>query len=450
MKVDQKRWKKFLVAGAALALVTGMGSTLPSAYAGGTIKADDDKWISIGMGLRSSFNAREGVGPASAPGNGGNTGAPSSAAYDNSFNIDNARIYINGQIHKYVKFTFNTECFTCAAGGNPNSAGVAAGGQAFFGQNSTIGILDMIGKFEITEKVNLWVGRTLVPTERGELNGPFYHATYNGFRTPLYPNDNSGGFNTAGGAGLYGRDNGAVFFGKIHPAGTHLLYAMSVFQGVTGASNTGASLMYAGRLQWNLLNDEDNPGYYTSGTYYGTAGDIFALAVGFSHQKDGAGSAVAKSDFNGLVFDALFEKLLPGNMGVLTVNGEFKRFWGDQLSSYTANGTTSGVGAGNMCGVCVFNGNSWTIYGLYLLPNKVGIGKFQPYGRFTRISPSNGAQREEWEGGVNYIIDGHNARVSAYYTYGDIMSKGWAGAIYGPGSFGNRQDAFHVALQLQY
>jgi hypothetical protein len=440
MKVEQK-WKRFLVAGAALALVTGMVSTPPSTYAGGTIKADEDKWISIGMGMRNSWSTRE-------------NGSPDGQSYDQSFNVDNARIYINGQIHKYVKFTFNTECFQCPRGG-----GMPAGfrqttggaGDIFFAGNSTIGILDMIGKFEFNEKFNIWFGRTLVPTERGELNGPFYHATYNGFRTPFYPNDNSFGFNSnLGGAGVYGRDNGAVFFGKLHPMGTHVLWSFMVHQGVTGGPNRGATPAFSGRLQWNLLNDEDNPGYYTSGTYYGTAGDILALAVGFSHQHNGAGSAVAQSDFNGLVFDALLEKLMPNNLGVLTVNGEFKRFWGDPLSSYTANGTTSGIGAGNSCGVCVFNGNSWTIYGLYLLPNKVGIGRFQPYGRFTRVSPINSNQREEWEAGVNYVIDGHNARISLFWTYGDLNSKGFIGPVFGPGIAGNRIDSFNAALQLQY
>ena len=44
MKVDQKRrWNMFVAAVAAVALVAGMASTVPSAYAGGTIKADDDK-----------------------------------------------------------------------------------------------------------------------------------------------------------------------------------------------------------------------------------------------------------------------------------------------------------------------------------------------------------------------------------------------------------------------
>ena len=63
MKVNHKRWwsvrEKFLVAGAIMALVAGMVSTVPSAYAGGTIKVDDDKFISVGMGTRMSFNAVE-------------------------------------------------------------------------------------------------------------------------------------------------------------------------------------------------------------------------------------------------------------------------------------------------------------------------------------------------------------------------------------------------------
>ena len=43
--------------------------------------------------------------------------------------------------------------------------------------------------------------------------------------------------------------------------------------------------MYAGRLTYNFLNPEKNPGYYTQGTYFGTAGDILALAVGGEYRK---------------------------------------------------------------------------------------------------------------------------------------------------------------------
>jgi len=121
-----RRWKQFVVAGAMTALVAGMGSTLPSAYAGGTIKADDDKWISIGMGIRTSFNSIE-------------NGAVNGQAYSNEFTINNARIYINGQVHKYVKFEFNTDCFNCNVNGG---SGPFASGAQNFGGNSTIGLLD--------------------------------------------------------------------------------------------------------------------------------------------------------------------------------------------------------------------------------------------------------------------------------------------------------------------
>ena len=418
--------KKLLVAGATLALVAGMASTLPSAYAGGTIKADEDKWISVGMGIRMSFNGVE-------------YGAADRTSYSNQFVLNNTRIYINGKIHKYVGFTFNTECFNCqptspfSIGQSPGN--VATGGTGFFGGNSTVGMLDAIGKFEITETVNFWVGRTLVPFDRGELNGPFYHATFEGFKTPFYPADFSGNIGS-GGAGLFGRDDGVVFFGKVHPGGTHLQYVASVFTGLQSPTNPGSSLSYAGRLQWNLLNDEDNPGYYTSGTYYGTAGDILAFALAGQHQKDGAGSALNRSDFTGLTADVLYEKVLPDNMGVFTFNGEFKRMWAQNAAAFL-----------DAACFCTFSGHSWTVYGLYLLPNEVGIGKFQPYARFTSISPQDSINRQEWEGGVNYVIAGHNARISAFYQYGDLTTTG---LNYAPGVAGNKADAFKVALQLQY
>ena len=431
MKVNHKRWwgvrEKFLVAGAIIALVAGVVSTVPSAYAGGTIKVDDDKFISVGMGTRLSFNAVE-------------DGSASGGQYSNSFGVNNARIYINGGIHKYVKFAFNTECFNCSVGaGNGNGN---AGNS--FGSNANIGLLDAIGQFEFNELVNFWVGRTLVPTERGELNGPFYHAVFDGFRTPFNQADFSGNFG-AGGAGLYGRDNGAVFFGKIHPGGTHLQYVASVFTGLQSSATAGPnqrnSLKYAGRLTWNLLNDESNPGYYTSGTYYGTAGDILALAVGGEYQNAGSGSLANKSIFGSVVTDLLFEKVLPNNNGVFTLNAEFKRMWAQDLAAFAQ------AGPGGDC-FCMFSGTSWTGYALYLFPQEIGIGRFQPYGRYTSISPvHNSNQRTEWELGLNYVIAGHNARISTYWRYGDIATNF---LNYSPTASGAKVDSFHVALQFQY
>ena len=72
--------------GPLMALVAWMASTLPSAYAGGKISSDDENmWVSIGMGIRTEYVAQE-----NASANGG--------SYSNQFGINNARIYINGQI----------------------------------------------------------------------------------------------------------------------------------------------------------------------------------------------------------------------------------------------------------------------------------------------------------------------------------------------------------------
>ena len=192
MKVAEKRrWKILLVAGATMALVAGMASTLPSAYAGGTIKANDDQWISIGMGIRTKLSVVQ-------------DGQANGSGYGTNFGVDSARVYINGKIHKYVGFTFNTDCFNC------NSSFTAAGNSGgAAGATGTMGLLDAIGKFEFNDLVNIWVGRTLVPGERGELNGPFYHATFEGFKTPFNTADYNQGFGVGSG-GLYGRDNGVV------------------------------------------------------------------------------------------------------------------------------------------------------------------------------------------------------------------------------------------------
>jgi hypothetical protein len=56
--------------------------------------------------------------------------------------------------------------------------------------------------------------------------------------------------------------------------------------------------------------------------------------------------------------------------------------------------------------------------------------------------------RQEFEYGVNYIIAGHNARISAYGRYGDITTKSLVD--YSPTAAGDKVDSFHVALQMQY
>ena len=98
----------------------------------------------------------------------------------------------------------------------------------------------------------------------------------------------------------------------------------------------------------------------------------------------------------------------------------------------------------------LFDGESFSVAGLYLLPNKMGIGQLQPYVRFTGIYPNDSSNRDEFEAGVNYIIDGHNARISLFYQYGDLATKGLAGPnAYAPTAAGKHVSAIKLAMQIQ-
>lgn len=127
----------------------------------------------------------------------------------------------------------------------------------------------------------------LVTGERSELNGPFFHGVLDTFKMPFTPADFNSNFGPDG-AVLFNRDNGATLGGQVYPGVGHLQYSLGVFRGLRsagGGPNLENSLKYAGRLTYNFVNPEKNPGYYTQGTYIGTAGDILAIAVGETIRK---------------------------------------------------------------------------------------------------------------------------------------------------------------------
>ena len=400
--------RKSLMGLAAVSVVSAVGLTAGSAWAGYKMEIDDTKWISLGIGGRASFKATQDA-------------APSGSDWSKDFNLDNARIYIAGQVHEKVKFEFNTECVFC---GNSNL-------EEFV-------VLDAIAKLEFGKYFNIWGGRLLVPAERQEMNGPFYSSTYDAFKTPFYPSDFSVDFG-AGGAGVYARDHGVNIWGAAGPDGA-LQYVFGVFNGLQSSSTSGPNpddnLLFAGRVAYNFLEVEKNPGYYTSGTYYGAGGDIATVGFAFQYQEDGSGSALNPGDFFGLSADVLVEKTF-SDVGVFTFNGEYKYFDSDNKAAFAA---------GDVDNFAMFDGNSFSVVGLFLLPHEVGIGKFQPYVRYTGIYANRSSDREEYEAGINYIISGHNARVSLFYQYGDLATKG---LDYAPNASGRNVSRIGLGIQLQ-
>ena len=132
------------------------------------------------------------------------------------------------------------------------------------------------------------------------------------------------------------------------------------------------------------------------------AGDILTVAVSNQYQEDGAGTSFDPGTFRGTTADVLLEKVLP-NEGVITVNGEYKNYGiGNGYSQATRDAFPSS-------GFSMFEGDAYDVSAMYLIPNKVWIGQFQPYVRYTNVMPSTSSDREAYEGGVNYVVDGHNA-----------------------------------------
>lgn len=355
--------------------VVACAASISVAQAGPKIEFGEDAWLSIGAGLRTSITLTE-------------DGAPNGTSDSTDFNVENIRLYLNGQVSKNIGLTFNTERV-----------------------DGDVDVLDAIARLEFNEHFNIWLGRLLTPADRIELNGPFYALTWNQYTQPLFPSDQGGQ------AGRIGRDEGIVAWGAFDK----FQYAVGLFDGLSGFSNQSDEVLFAGRVAYNFLNKEDNPGYYTSSTYYGGLGNIFTVGLSYQSQSDGVGNVAEAGDFNGLTLDVLSENVFSGG-GVFTVEAEYKEFDSD----FTVATPPASVSATDAC-FCLFDGDSYFVSAAYLFPTKVGIGQFQPYVRFVENNPSDAASNDLVEIGTNYVIKGHNARLNINYSSGDANASGFAG-----------------------
>ncbi|MES3007761.1 MAG: porin [Pseudomonadota bacterium] len=367
--------------------VTGALLGATGAWAGGTIEFGENQSISVGAGMRSAFSSVENAAP----------GGDDSTDFD----VQSMRLYVGGQMHEKVKFTFNTECTGCGGGGRD------------------VSVLDAIVQMEFSPEFNVWLGRMLTPADRIEMNGPYYALSWNQYTVPLLPSDQLGQ------AGLFGRDDGATVWGTLGK----FQYAIGAFDGVEGGPNVDDSVLFSGRVAYNFLNMEGNPAYYTSSTYFGGAGDVFTVGLSFQSQSDGTGTAASPGDFSAVIFDALFEKPLASG-DVITIEGEYKSFDADLSLAALASPTC----------FCLFDGEASFVTAGYMFSQPAGMGKFQPYLRFTSNEPDGTPDSDLFEAGLNYVISGHNLRFNLNYTSGDANITG---------ARGPDVDAFSLGVQIQ-
>jgi hypothetical protein len=350
---------------AGLALIAAIGS----ARAAATINFGDDnsESLSIGLGLRASYDDVQ-------------DGAPDGKSGSDQFNLDSVRIYINASLNSWIKATLNTERTA-----------------------DSINVLDGYARFEPIPEFNIWIGRMLPPSDRSNLDGPYYLSSW------LYP-----GVVSQYPSKFDGRDDGATIWGKLFAK--KFVYSVGVFDGhnrVEGASNQSDNLLFAGRAMYNFLDPEDNPAYYESSTYYGSA-DILTLGAAIQYEKDGVGTITRKGDYTAFNIDGLFEKKVL-NGGAVTFEGAYYHYNTGGVVDVPSN--FNGAGAFDNVGG-ITQGNAYLASAAFLFPQKIGYGKIQPVIRFQDFDATiTKITTKQYDGGLNYIIDGHNARVSAVYAY---------------------------------
>lgn len=352
-------------------IITVTGASIigiESARADTTFKFDDDRSITIGAGLRSSFNSVEDA-------------SPSGSARSKDFTIDNMRLYFNAQVYKNIELEFNTERDTA---------------------RDEIRVLDAVGKFHFSDLLNVRLGRMVTPLDRTDLSGPYY---MNGWDFPIA---------AAWPAKFQGRDDGVVAWGQLGGKSGQFKYYVGAFEGAHGPSNQDSKLAYLGRLSYNFWDPE--PGYYNANTYYG-AQDTLAIGVAGMQQSDATGTALDRGDFRGWSVDGLMEKKL-SNSGVVTLEGAYFDYnldnkpWSVSGDEFPA---TQGTG--------------YFSYAGYMFPTKVGIGNFRPNLRIERFDADfaspifSAGKMDKWTLGLDYIIKEHNARLSVLYGETDIPGQ---------------------------
>jgi hypothetical protein len=279
---------------------------------------------------------------------GGYTDAPTGAGM--GLPTLDVRPYISGQIAPWMKFSGNLD----------------------MGSDAKIRVLDAVAQFEPTDLFNVWMGRFLPPSDRANLSGPYYQNAWN------YPTTVNGF------PSIYaGRADGAAVWGQVNKG--QFKYQAGVFT-VDPAVVIGQAI-YALRLVYNFLDPE--PGYYNASTYYGSK-DVLALGGTLQYKKTDAAGVLPEKKLLGFNLDLLFEKKLAAD--VLTLEGAY----------YNFNG---GNDAGSQ-------GSSFFALASWLFGTKVGPGRVQPMARVQHFVPFGGGSAiNTIDGGLNYIMDGHNARV---------------------------------------
>ena len=390
-----RKTKLFQCGTTILSLCAVVSAALPQlSHAAATFNFGKDQFFTLGVGVRGQYLSND---PNATP------------VHSGAASANDLRIYMGAQFHKYVKSTLNLERLR---DGNWN-------------------VLDGILQVEPWKFFNVWMGRMLTPSDRSNLDGPYFLSTYAFPFVSQYPGAWSG------------RDDGITVWGKL--VKDHFRYMAGVYRGhnwVQGGSNYGEHPLFAARLEYNFLDPEPSPAYYTASTYYGKA-DILAIGLAGQYETDGVGTAQDKGDYKAWNIDGLFEKKIGKNAkhGVYTLEGAYYQYYTGGVQDIASGYRQRAAEYGNVGGIS--DGTAFLASTAYLIPYTLGWGRLQPLVRYQEfrfkkdLYGSGHPKTTQFDAGANYVLDGHNLRFTLdYVRYHEAKTKA--------------SNAFLLGMQLQY
>jgi hypothetical protein len=213
------------------------------------------------------------------------------------------------------------------------------------------------------------------------------------------------------------RDYGVVVWGNLVDA--KVQYRLAAMKGNDSGDDPKSRLRYTARVHVSLLDPESSLVY--RGTYLGEK-KVLTLGAGYQLEADAVyGNLAAQTlgkDYQAWTFDGFFE--YPTSAGTFTLSAAYLEI--DFDGAYEgADPDPRSVGE---------NGekNGWYVKAGYLLPDKIGPGKVQLFGRyeewkFAELSGIFDQKIKWWAAGLNYLIKGQDLRVTLQYSRTDYGTQ---------------------------
>lgn len=231
-----------------------------------------------------------------------------------------------------------------------------------------------IVRLELSDPINFWIGRFFTPSDRQNLDGPYFTNDLAAFVDGVsgsYPSEH------------FGADDGIAYWGDFG----RLKVSLGAFDGrsVTSAVPNKDTVLGAARLMVDFWDKES--GYLLRSNSYGVQ-NVLALAIA-GQSEDG------RSAWN---VDGLLDRSV-GAGGAIA--GEFEYLQDNGLSANTPS-----RGAFLMAS--------------YLLPKRLGAGQLQPLlkysvKRFEAVATAPAYTLTTLEANLDYIIKGADALIGFYY-----------------------------------